>query len=417
MLKKKVFRDVLPSWKEYLDNDALDDILTQLEDTSFTPPAENIFEFAKYVDPNKLRVVIIGQDPYPKAGDAHGLAFSCQTGVPASLKNIYKCLLAHKLIKEIPTTGNLEYWARQGVLLINTALTTVVRSPNAHLDLWLDYTTELVANVSKIKPLIFMLWGNHAIKLEDSLGPQSICYKWAHPSPLAQMRLKFVDCPHFTDANKALKRLGADPIDWNVEPPGDEIDDAFGMTSKTQVVFTDGSCEPNNASVKSRGGYAAVFAKGSMADVILYGNIETTPVYPTNQRAEGIAILKVFEYLHARMDEWQNVIIVSDSQFWIDMFERYMPSWVAEDKFDEKKNPDLTKALWNMYSGLTDEYLKTIQFRHMKSHGKDGWDKKPEGSYEHFCFTNNQYVDELAGYARTELKVGEHIVGNVSYEE
>lgn len=409
--------DVPKNWRDILENKELVVICEALRGKSFTPPAKNIFEFAKLTPLSKIKVVIIGQDPYPRAGDAHGLAFSCLTNVPASLKNIYKCLVANKLIEEVPTEGNLDYWAKQGVLLINRSLTTLVGKPNSHTELWDDYTKALVQKLSSMKPLIFMLWGNNARELTDDIDSKSIIYEWSHPSPLAQTHQKFINCPHFIDANKLLIKLGQTPIDWNIYEPTSEVEQEFGVNATTQVVFTDGSCYPNRACAEAKGGYAASFALGTMKDTIIYGSIPNRPEFATNQRAEGMAILKVLEYLLEHKDEWDKCIIVSDSDFWIKMFEQYMPNWALHDKFDEKKNPDLTKKMWEVYSTITDEYLKVIQFRHMKSHGKDGWQNEAEGTYKYFCFINNKYVDELASYARSEMQPGEVLITNASYDE
>ncbi len=397
------FEGVPVEWLDILKTDDLEDILKIVSKSKYTPPANNIFEFAKLTPLSSVKVVIIGQDPYPRAGDAHGLAFSCLTGIPASLKNVYKCLKASKLINEFPEDGNLEYWAKQGVLLINRSLTTVIGRPNSHSSIWDEYTKKLVSTLSKRKPLIFMLWGNSAKELIPEIDQKSIIYEWTHPSPLAQSKQSFVDCPHFLDANKLLTKLGAEPVDWNTAPPKSEIEQAFGCDAKTQVVFTDGSCYPNKSCPEARGGYAASFALGTMKDVIIYGNLDTKTAYATNQRAEGVAMMKVLEYLLDHIHEFDSCIIVSDSDFWIKMFEQYMPSWAKYDKFGEKKNPDLTKKMYELYVTLTREHSKTIQFRHMKSHGKDNWQNKPEGSYEYFCFVNNQYVDELAEYARKNV--------------
>lgn len=411
------FNGIPKEWVDVLETKELPTILQSLKGQKFTPPAKNIFEFAKLTSLDNIKVVIIGQDPYPRAGDAHGLAFSCLTNVPASLSNIYKCLYAQKLINEIPTDGNLEYWAKQGVLLINRSLTTLIGKPNSHANLWDPYTKELVTTLSKRKPLIFMLWGNNARELTDFIDEKSIVYEWTHPSPLAQARQKFINCPHFADANKMLVKLGATPIDWHLSEPLSEVEQGFGLGAKTQVVFTDGSCFPNKACPQSKGGYAASFALGTMKDIVIYGNLDNKKEYATNQRAEGMAIIKSFEYLLEHKEEWDGCIVVSDSDFWIKMCETYMPSWAIHDKFDEKKNPDLTKKMWELYSTLTDEYMKTIQFRHIKSHGKDGWQNEMEGTYKYFCFINNKYVDELASYARTELQPGECIVTSAAYAE
>ncbi len=416
---KKVLSGIDENWVKLLKTEELPQILKSVTATNITPPVDKIFEFARLTPLDKIKVVILGQDPYPRAGDAHGLAFSCLTGVPASLRNIYKCLFKHGLINDIPESGNLDYWASQGVLLINTAFTTVVGKSNEHVADWLEYSTNLIEKIAKLRPIVFMLWGNHAKRFEpiiNDANEQSIIYTWSHPSPLAQTKQSFIECPHFTDANKLLMKLGHEPIDWNIEPPKTEVEIAFRAGPKTQVVFTDGSCYPNKSSPESRGGYAAAFALGTMKDTILYGNIDITVAYASNQRAEGVAIWKTMEYLRDHIDEWEDVIIVSDSEFWIKMFEDYMPSWERTDKFEEKKNPDMTKPMWELYSELTNGHGKTVQFRHMKSHGKDGWHKKEEGSYEYFCFINNKYVDELAGYARSEMLPGNSVISNAAYE-
>lgn len=407
---------VSDEWRKLIVNEELYKVFSVLPKKNVVPPVENIFEFTKLTDLSKIKVVIVGQDPYPKAGDAHGLAFSCLTGVPASLKNIYKCLLKHKLINEIPNTGNLEYWAKQGVLLINTSLTVKIGKPNSHAKFWDIYFNTLISNISKIKPLIFMLWGNNARIRAQHLSDKAIVYEWTHPSPLAQSKQSFSDCPHFSDANKALFKLGSEPIDWNVDPPQGEVEISFGAGPKTQVVFTDGSCYPNKVSPAAIGGYASAFALGSMKDTVLYGSIPNRPHFASNQRAEGYAILKVLEYLTNHLNEFDECIIVADSEFWIKMFEIYMPKWVDSDCFDEKKNPDMTKKLWGLYQELTDEHMKTIKFRHVKSHDKEGWSKYPEDSYEYFCYVNNHYVDELASYARTTVEVGKDIVTDAKYQ-
>jgi uracil-DNA glycosylase len=415
-MESEALANVPADWLEIILTDALLTILKLIGGKPVTPPVNKIFEFARLTKLADLKLIIIGQDPFPKKGDAHGLAFSCLTGIPASLKNIYKCLIKNKLINEMPTTGNLEFWAKQGVLLINRSLTTLIGKPNSHVGLWDDYTKTLVNTLSKRKPLIFMLWGNNARELREYIDEKSIIYEWTHPSPMAQSKQSFLLCPHFNDANKLLIKLGEEPINWNTEPPKSEIEQSFGLDAKTQVVFTDGSCYPNSSSPESRGGYAASFALGTMKDVIIYGNLDNSVAYATNQRAEGVAMLKVLEYLIEHIHEFETCIIVSDSEFWIKMFEQYMPNWAKHDKFDEKKNPDLTKKMYEAYVTLKDEYNKSIQFRHMKSHGKDKWQNKPEGSYEHFCYVNNQYVDELAGYARSELKPGNCVTSSATYE-
>jgi uracil-DNA glycosylase len=420
LTKDNVLSGIAEDWLKLLDTKLLDTILPQLKGP-ITPPPTKIFEFARLTELSKVKVVIIGQDPYPRAGDAHGLAFSCLTNIPGSLKNIFKCLLKHKLIEEIPETGNLEYWSKQGVLLLNRALTTQVGKPNKHADIWDVYTKELMTKITALRPLIVMLWGNNARELNEEpyIGPKATVYEWSHPSPMAQSKQSFVDCPHFVDANKALIRLGREPIDWNIAPPRSQIELAFGIGPATTVVFTDGSCMPNKSGPTSRGGYAATFALGIFKDVVLYGSIANRPTYASNQRAEGVAILRTMQYLEKHVHEWEEAIIVSDSDFWIKMFDVYMPAWNRKngiDSFDEKKNPDLTKVMWTTFSALTDEAGKTITFRHMKSHNKENWAAKPEDSYEYFCYTNNEFVDQFATFARKTLEPGVDVEETANYD-
>lgn len=415
-LKQKrllALNNISDDWRRLLKNDALDEILHQLDISTITPPVGKIFEFARLTDLDGVKVAIIGQDPYPSAGDAHGLAFSCLTGVPASLKNIYKCLLHDGLIEELPTEGDLTYWAKQGVLLLNTALTTETGTSLAHSKLWQDYTRDLIVHISNLRPMVFLLWGGHAKKYADVLAEHSQIFTWVHPSPLAQKTQKFVDCPHFREANRCLKRLGYKSIDWHQAPPCSEVDKAFSINDRSTVVFTDGSAFPNNASPESRAGYAASFALGVFKDVILYGNLDVHEVNATNQRAEGFAMLRTMEYLNDRMDQWDTLTLVSDSEFWIKMITDYMPRW-KESKFDEKCNPDLTKQLWALYNKLI-MTGKTINLRHVFSHNKLKWDSFPDGSYEKFCSDNNDYVDKLAGYARKKCAPGSDVVGTAKY--
>lgn len=416
-VKTDIFYGINSDWKKLLDVDNLNNILTKVITNSTTPPVNNMFEFAKLTNLDKVKVVIIGQDPYPKAGEAHGLAFSCMNGIPASLKNVYKCLLKNKLINNFPTTGNLERWAEQGVLLLNTSLTTLIGKPNAHANIWKEFTSNLIHKISNLRPLVFILWGNNARSLKEHISDKGFILEWSHPSPLAQSKQLFTDCTNFLEANKILTKLGYDTIDWNVEDEKSEIEITFDLGPKTQIVFTDGSCYPNKTCKQATGGYAASFSLGPITDIVLYGNVDKSEHYCNNQRAEGTAILKTFEYLRDNIEKWDSLVIVSDSKFWIDMFTKFIPSWIDKGiAFEEKKNPDLVEKLWTIYNELIFECLKDIKFRHVKSHGKNGWNKYEEGTYQRFCFDNNDYVDQLASYARTELKNNEHVITKVEYE-
>lgn len=167
-----------------------------------------------------VKVVILGQDPYHGPGQAHGLAFSVPPGikVPPSLVNIYKELRSD-LELEPPRDGNLEHWARQGVLLLNNALTVEEGRAGSHQQLgWEAITDAAVAAVAaKQEPCVFMLWGNHARKKAARVsglgaGPHLVLTA-PHPSPLSA-HSGFFGCRHFSQANAFLRRHGRGAIDW-----------------------------------------------------------------------------------------------------------------------------------------------------------------------------------------------------------
>jgi len=169
-----------------------------------------------------VRVVILGQDPYHGAGQAHGLAFSVQPGVrvPPSLANIYK-ELHRDLGIPIPATGNLEAWARQGVLLLNNALTVEEGKAGSHQGLgWEAITDAAVAAVAaKAEPCVFMLWGSHARRKAERvpgvMNSRHLVLTAPHPSPLSA-HTGFIGCGHFSKANAFLEAHGRGAIDWRL---------------------------------------------------------------------------------------------------------------------------------------------------------------------------------------------------------
>ncbi|WP_374528485.1 uracil-DNA glycosylase [Novosphingobium sp.] len=169
---------------------------------------------------DKVKVVILGQDPYHGAGQAHGLSFSVQPGVrvPPSLGNIYKELAAD-LGLPIPDHGNLTHWAKQGVLLLNAALTVEDGQPASHQGRgWEVITDAVVAAVAaKQEPCVFLLWGSHAQKkalsVADLKHSRHLVLTAPHPSPLSAHR-GFLGCRHFSKANAFLEAQGRGAIDW-----------------------------------------------------------------------------------------------------------------------------------------------------------------------------------------------------------
>jgi uracil-DNA glycosylase len=183
-----------------------------------TPAPELIFSAFRLCPAENIRVVIIGQDPYTN-GTAQGMSFSVPSGVtiPPSLVNIYRALLGSNLITTMPTHGNLESWATQGVLLLNSALTTQKGLSQCHQSAWAPYTSSLIKEISKKYKPIFMLFGLEAQK-NISIISDSIILKWCHPSPQSNMKdtpTHFKYCTTFSQANEKLKQCGDIPINWN----------------------------------------------------------------------------------------------------------------------------------------------------------------------------------------------------------
>jgi uracil-DNA glycosylase len=185
------------------------------------PPPDQVFA-ALHLTPYALtRVLILGQDPYHGAGQAHGLCFSVSRGVavPPSLANIF-VELRDDLGIEPPGHGNLESWARQGVLLLNATLTVRAGAAASHQGKgWETFTDEVIRAVSaKDHPVVFILWGSHARRKKALIDTaRHTVIESAHPSPLSAHNGFFGSRP-FSRANEALERAGLPPIDWRIEP-------------------------------------------------------------------------------------------------------------------------------------------------------------------------------------------------------
>lgn len=183
------------------------------------PPMEDIFNALHYTQYEDVKVVILGQDPYHGAGQAHGLSFSVnpQVPTPPSLKNIFKELQAD-IGCSIPNNGYLVPWAKQGVLLLNTVLTVRDSQPASHRNKgWEQFTDEVIRTISRReKPVVFMLWGRHAQEKKKLIDlNKHLIIESVHPSPLSAHRGFFGSKP-FSQANKFLQAHGEQPIDWQI---------------------------------------------------------------------------------------------------------------------------------------------------------------------------------------------------------
>lgn len=183
------------------------------------PPMNDIFNAFKYTPYNKVKVVILGQDPYHEIGQAHGLCFSVKEGVklPPSLVNIYKELQTDLNIQPCKS-GCLTKWATQGVMLLNTTLTVRSGQANSHSQCgWQQFTDQVIQILAnREKPMVFILWGANArSKKKFITNPNHLVLESAHPSPLSAYN-GFFGCKHFSKTNRFLLNNNLGEIDWNL---------------------------------------------------------------------------------------------------------------------------------------------------------------------------------------------------------
>ncbi len=216
---------IAPDWKTLLEEEFSKPYFEEL--TRFVkeeyatrriyPRGSNIFRAFDKCPLEKLKVVIIGQDPYHGPGQAHGLCFSVDEGVPhpPSLQNIFK-EVASDIGTPIPSSGNLDRWAEQGVLLLNSVLTVREHEAASHAGKgWEQFTDAVVRKIAQEKQgVVYLLWGSYAQRKGAMVDPQRNCIlKAVHPSPLSAYR-GFLGCKHFSQANDYLLSTGQTPINW-----------------------------------------------------------------------------------------------------------------------------------------------------------------------------------------------------------
>lgn len=215
------------SWSEALQEEFQKDYFKILktnlisEKSKFTiyPPSSNIFSAFNHTSIDNVKIVIIGQDPYHGIGQANGLCFSVSDGIsqPPSLQNIFKEIKTDLGIP-ISKSGNLEPWARQGVLLLNATLTVRANQPGSHQELgWELFTDAVIKTLSENKQgLIFLLWGKFAQSKETLIDTtKHHVLKAPHPSPFSA-HSGFFGCKHFSKANELLRKEGKTEIDWQI---------------------------------------------------------------------------------------------------------------------------------------------------------------------------------------------------------
>ena len=215
----------MTTWNEILAEEMQKDYYQELQafvqkrrsEVRVFPEEKNVFNALELTPFESVKVVILGQDPYHGFGQAHGLSFSVQKGIPLppSLKNIYK-ELQEDIGGELPTEGDLSHWAKQGVLLLNTVLTVEEGNANSHKGMgWEKLTNRLIESLNELKyPVIFILWGKPAQDKEKLItNPNHLILKAPHPSPLSAYRGFFGSKP-FSRVNDILIQQGQTPIRW-----------------------------------------------------------------------------------------------------------------------------------------------------------------------------------------------------------
>jgi uracil-DNA glycosylase len=421
----RLLAGVSEQWRQCFDLKALEAIVAELQsiETELAPPADQIFEAFRYFGPLEAAVVIIGQDPYPTVGDAHGLSFSVRPGraIPHSLRNIFKCLERSRLRSAMDKKqycGDLRPWAVQGVLMLNTALTTRTAHTNAHAALWKSFMATFMARFCKMRaadvahPLTFMLWGGKA----RGFGGQAALHNhtvlsWSHPSPVSDNKLapelKFEACPHFREVNAQSKGVeggsrgvaaGSLPIYWNNQAP--------------VMAFSDGACW-GNGSPKARASFAAVIVGGQFRRSTIKGPVlphlyefvdatrpeagirprATTHAAPSNNRGEILGVVYCLLGL-LRGRAVGTVEICSDSAITLKTLTEWLPARRSKGTEQKLKNMDLLTIAEALLGGLRAQ-ASAVALTHVNSHTERP-DGTAGGHRELLVWTGNDRADQLA---------------------
>lgn len=409
-----IFSGVHPDWLEIIDREKFMEELSPLME-NITPEPDLILEAFRYCSPSQVKVVIMGQDPYPHG--AQGLSFSIAHGAPLrpSLERIFRCLENFNLkTSSGEESGDLRSWAIQGVLLLNSSLTNVKGSTNAHKGHWQKLVQKIVGSLTESLPH-FLLWGANAAKIEKYIPRGCEVFKWSHPSPLADNRLpaerKFCNCPHFVN-------LPYDIV-WDNKAP--------------LIIFTDGACV-NNGCSNARAAFAVYIASGVLKNTYFSGMVEPyeyefidpenpimgfvpkpqnmlemsearsgdrrcrSLIAPTNNRGEYLAgcwalLFALRGFSHGIID------IVSDSRLFIQTLTEWLPNRRKKGTENELKNLDLILIAECLFKKLREQCEK-VKLIHTNSHQPRP--KKSATPMEKIIWHGNNEADILATSAIEE---------------
>lgn len=338
----KYLSGVTKKWLDVLTSDGALTELVRILKTIETfarvePPAKDMFNFARFSFDN-IKIVIVGMDPYPTPGDAHGLCFSSKkTGnCPASLNKIYNVLIENKLIEEKPDNYDLSYLAAQGILLLNSALSVESQKPGSHIKIWAPWSQTIIKrlNTQLAAGTIWCLWGGDAQKLVEPLvdAKRHEVWKWAHP--VAPVNPNFSKCDHFSRISAKYPDIIWDP-------------------RKTETHFYTDCSARNNQSKTCRASFGVVCTRGLLKgqswggvseprEIISKG--QTIIARPTNIRGEGEGLIRALEIAH-RLPA--RVKIHTDSKFWMDMVKQFIPDRIERGgELTSFANSDLVIKIW-----------------------------------------------------------------------
>ncbi len=391
-----------PDWKPCIKEntaqfEAITDRVIEMAEKGekLTPQVGRVFE-AFRLSPKRIRVVIVGQDPYPTPGMADGLCFSTrQDTLPKSLANVLPAIRRGHPHAQL-SRADLRPWLFEGVLLLNTALTTIEGSTKEHVDLWAPFSSHIIGYVSKAapSPVFFLLWGMHAKSLRRYIDSRHMVLEYAHPSPMGAAST-FHNCDHFDVVSRSI------PICWDTVIPWH--------------IYTDGS-----GHLREYGTWAVVVSHPGIGS--FYGRVqpfkhvidedgriavdESFPIPATAQRGEYLAISYAL-FICARLLLSPRIILFSDSLNAIKTIGGWYHEREKKGKLSGFENLDIIEVMMAMYARAYYEATSSIEFEHVAGHQPlppliEGGTETEEA----MKIRGNHEADRLAGEAR-KLKEGQ----------
>lgn len=453
---ENAFSRVKPKWKKLFMHKDVNPLLIKVFkkidktiDSDFSllrPHINDMFNAFTYFDIDELKVIIIGQDPYPKIEDACGLSFAYKDhGSRNSLLKIYECLQYNGY-----NNIDIHDWPSQGVLLLNRYLTRSAtnvdgkiynggsQKPNMHT-FWNSATQMIIQKTMNYmkrnnKQIPILMWGDKA-KMEIK---HSINMYWAHPSPASPYNQKdnpkhFKYCDHFTNVNKYLISIGLNPIAWGKDYNDKEtLSSPIELSSPTKnsppsqpprvVAFTDGGCT-GNGKKNAKASFGVYFPK-QFLDFDNYfdesiGGLVPNDITPTNNRGELLAIIIALEKI-LTLPTIPPILIITDSGYSMNIINSWIYKWYEnDDKFRDRKNPDYLVRLYKILMNIKIQYggyllhndaktqyhtkkelpidWKGLTVIHQRSHKKPPQKdtKVITGGYDYEKYIGNDTVDKI----------------------